>query len=230
MNKIPTAPRWLIYFFQSVGYFFFLILMKIFVRLEVVGKEKIKKVKGPIILSPNHTSELDVMILPATLPFSSYRQPIYFVTNPDNKFKTNFGWRSLIYGELFFAILGGYPVRSGFKDYSIALDLHKKLLENNETVVIFPEGKRTRDGLLNPAHGGMGYLAHKTSSTVFPIAIDSFFNISLSQFFLFKRKVTITVCDPIPPRDFNFSQNPTVEEYHEAGEKVLGEIKKVINH
>ena len=86
---------------QKIGYVIFFLLYKIFVLIEIRGKEHFKNISGPVILAANHTSELDVTAIPLILPFFSKLSPIYFVANQTEKYKT-FGWRGYIYGGIFF--------------------------------------------------------------------------------------------------------------------------------
>ena len=214
---------------QKFGYAIFFLVYKFFVQIEVKGRENLCGFNGPIILASNHTSELDATALPLALPFFSKLFPVYFVANPTEKFKT-FGWRSYFYGGVFFNMLGGYPIHSGQKNYAISLDNHIKLLRKGRTVCIFPEGKRTLDGKLNPAHGGLGYLAYVTGATVVPIAIDTFFNISAQDFFLCRRKVMLTICKPIPANKIISPQikNPCVSDFRSGAQMVLDRINGVI--
>src|SRR6185369_10086479 len=89
---------------QKIGYIVFFILYKVFLRIEIKGREHLKSIHGPIIIASNHTSELDPTVLPLVLSFFSAFYPLYFVANPVEKYKT-FGWRSYIYGGKFFNML-----------------------------------------------------------------------------------------------------------------------------
>lgn len=215
-------------FIQKIGYIVFFILHKFFVRIEIQGKENLNKLCRPVILAANHTSELDPTAIPLVLPLFSYLDPIYFVTNPTEKYKT-FGWRSYIYGGKFFECLGGYPVYSGNKDYAVALEDHKLLLDLGRTVCIFPEGKRTGDGNLNPARGGLGYLIHSTNAMVVPISINTFYNISFWDYFTRKKKVIIKVGIPILRSQLFNTDNPSVEDFRGASQKVLDKIGEGVN-
>ncbi len=215
---------------QKIGYAIFFLLYKFFVRLEIKGRENLRELNGPIILAANHTSELDPTALPLCLPFFSKFFPIYFVSNPTEKFKT-FGWRSYFYGGVFFNMIGGYQKFSGQKDYAVSLQNHEKLLRQGRTVCIFPEGKRTLDGQLNPAHGGLGYLVFATGAPVVPIAIDTFFNITPGDFFLRRRKVTLTICKPISAGKIILSQikNPSAGNFRDGSQMILDEISKILD-
>lgn len=207
--------------------------------IEIRGKEHIKALSRnrnltqPIILASNHTSELDVTAMPLVLPFFSQLYPIYFVSNMTEKYKT-FGWRSYMYGGVFFNMLGGYAVHSGSHDYAVALEDHLLLLKQKRgrTLWISPEGMRTRDGRMNPARGGLGYLVYDTNAIVIPIAIDTFFNMNAWDFFTRRRKVVITVGRPMTRSELFTSPNatttPLVEDFRHAGQIVLDKIEEMM--
>lgn len=212
---------------QKVGYVVFYVLHKIFVRLEVRGRENLKNLNGPIIIAANHTSELDTVAVHLVLPFFSKFYPIYYITGPTDKYNT-FGWRSYVYGKVLFNFFGGYAVHSGRKNYAWALNSHIRLLRKGHTILIYPEGKRTLDGQLNPARGGLGYMTHTTGAVVVPVAINTFFNMSARQYFFRKRKVTMTILPPMTTKELIDVKHPTVEDYRMAGQMVMDKIGEEI--
>lgn len=217
-------------FLQKVAWIVFSIIYYPFLHLEIRGKENLKNLKGPVILAPNHTGEMDVTVVPLILPFISSFYPVYFLTNQKEKYKqSKFGWRGYIYGGLFFDILGGSPVYSGYKDYATALENHVSLLKEGKTISIFPEGKITVDGNVGNARGGLGYLVHTTGATVVPIAINSFYHMTFKDFIMRKRKIVITVCKPMTKNEIITVENPVVEDFRAASKKVLDKIDLAIH-
>ena len=214
-------------FLQKVGYIVFYTLHKLFVKIEIRGRENLHGVNGPIIIAANHTSELDVTAIHLVLPFFSKFYPLYYVNNPEEKYNT-FGWRSYIYGGVFFNMLGGYAVHSGFRDYGISLEDHLHLLEKGRTIMIFPEGKRTPDGIMSRARGGLGYMVHKTDATVIPAAINTFYNMNSLEYFGRRRRVVITILPPMTVSDLITSEHPNVDDFKAAGQIVLDRIKEVL--
>ncbi|KND47574.1 MAG: 1-acyl-sn-glycerol-3-phosphate acyltransferase [Parcubacteria bacterium C7867-006] len=214
-------------FLQKVGYIVFSVLYKTFLKIEIRGKENFVGLRGPVIIAANHTSELDVTTASMLLPFFSPLLPIYFVSDPKEKFKT-FGWRNYIYGGIFFNLLGGYAIHSGHKDYAISLTDHIELLKKGRTVYIFPEGKRTLDGNLSPARGGLGFLAFQSKATVVPVAINTFHALSWKVFLLRKRKVVIDILKPIKADELFITDNPTVDDYRRASQLVMDVIREKI--
>lgn len=212
---------------QKVGFVVFYISHKIFVRIEIIGKENLKNLNGPVIIASNHTSELDVTVTPLLLGFLSSLYPIYFVSSKKGTF-IHSGWRNYIYGGFFFKLLGGYPKYSGHKDYAHALSDFMYLLKHKQTIFIFPEGKMTLDGNLNPVHGGLGYMVHKTHTPVVPIAIDTFFNMSVRDYFLRRRRVKVTILKPISAEELIRNHDPKVEDYRGISELVMERINSVL--
>ena len=196
-------------------------------RLEIIGTENLKEIKGPIIIAPKHTSELDPTVIPLIFPFLSLKLPIYSVIYPIEKYKTkDWKWKRFIYGKLFFNLLGGYSTYSGHKDYEISLENHIGLLKLGRTVCIFPEGKCTTDGNLGRARGGLGFLAARTNSVIIPLVINTFYGITIRDLLFRRRKVVLTVLPPIYPGSLNVNINSSPIEFKNIGQMVLDQIDK----
>lgn len=215
------------YVIQNLFFLTFLPFYKFFVKLEIKGAENLIGLNGPIIIAPNHTSELDPTVIPLIFPFLSFKLPIYSVIYPIEKYKTpEWRWRRFVYGKLFFNLLGGYSTYSGHKDYEISLENHIALLKRNRTLCIFPEGHCTEDGKLGPTRGGLGFLVYKTKAVVVPLVIDTFYGITIKDILLRRRKIVLTVLPPIVSETFNFNEQPTVSDFYNVGEVVLDKISK----
>lgn len=217
------------YVIQNLFFLTFLPFYKFFLRLEIRGAENLKNIEGPIIIAPNHTSELDPTVIPLILPFLSLKLPIYSVIYPIEKYKTpDWKWRRFVYGKLFFNLLGGYSTYSGHKDYEISLENHIGLLKLGRTVCIFPEGKCTTDGKLGSARGGLGFLAVRTNSVIVPLVINTFYGITIKELLLRRRKIVLTVLPPIFPESLNMSVNSSPAEFKNIGQMVLDRIEKYL--
>lgn len=215
--------------FQKIGFCVFYIMHKFFVRIEIRGKEHLVGLRGPIILAPNHTSELDVTALPMVLPFFSSHNPVYFVMNRKEKYN-NFGWKSYLYRGKILDLFGGQSVYSGYKNYATALRDHIKLLRKKRTICIFPEGRRTLDGQFGEARGGLGYLVYTAKATAVPVAINTFFKMTLVDFFGRKRKVVINIGKPIKSTELlEPGSRPKVEDFRRISQIILDKSKEMIN-
>jgi 1-acyl-sn-glycerol-3-phosphate acyltransferase len=114
---------------------------------------------GPAILCPNHISFLDSAFLMLTVP-----RRISFV----GKAEYMDSWKT----KYLFPALGMIPIdRSGGDKSQGALDAAERVLRRGELFGIFPEGTRSRDGLLYKGHTGAARLALKIGCPIFPVGI-----------------------------------------------------------
>ncbi len=177
-----------------------------FCRFEVRGLENLPSsnklrpyliAKKGVIFAANHSSEMDAIVVPAALPFFSPLLPIFYVSRPREFYKTS-GWRQFFYGGLFFKLWGSHSATAGFHDYEQSLAAHIKILEKGGSVLIFPEGRKTRDGnIQQEAHGGVAYLAHRMQCPVVPVRIFGDFNMSFGDFCLRRRRIVVIFGEPI---------------------------------
>ncbi len=191
-------------------------ILRFFGHFKVEGLENLKNLKAGegVIFVSNHSSELDPILLPASLPFLSRFMP-FFYTSREKSFYKNSGWRQLFYGGLFFKFWGAHPIRPGLKDYEKSLETHIRLVEEGKSVLIFPEGKKTLDGSVHPekARGGLGFMAQKTDKFVVPVYIEGVFNLSSKLFFSRKREIKVVFLKPL-----KFSDFPNTEGFEEKEE------------
>lgn len=133
-----------------------IILLKIIYRPRVIGKENIPE-EGPVIFAGNHKHAADpVMVITST------KRVVHFMAK-EELFKG-------IHGKIF-KKMGLIKVYRG-KGNPLAVIEAEKILENNGTVGIFPEGtrNRTEKELLRFKYGTV-MIANKTNSQIVPFAI-----------------------------------------------------------
>lgn len=113
------------------------------------------------ILYANHQSQLDALIICASLPLKTIKQLLpfrFFVEN--SYFKGSVG--------VFLNIMGGFPAHyHPSKQYG--LDKARALMVTNQTIVIFPQGMRTREHIAKP---GISVLATERNTYLIPVHID----------------------------------------------------------
>lgn len=124
----------------------------------VRGLEHLPK-DGPAIIAPNHISFLDSVVLIGVLP-----RRITYV----GKAEYMDSWKT----RHLFPAVGMIPIdRTGGKASMAALDTAASVLERGELFGIFPEGTRSRDGLLHKGRTGIARLALRTGAPVIPVGI-----------------------------------------------------------
>ena len=155
-------------------------------QLDVSGLDRLPD-DGPAILCPNHISFLDSVFLMLSVP-----RRISFVGKAEymNSWKT----------KHLFPMMGMIPIdRSGGLKAMVALDVAEEVLQRGELFGIFPEGTRSRDGLLYKGHTGAARLAMKVGCPIYPVGIvgtDSIQPPDAKLPKLFKR-ASITVGRPV---------------------------------
>lgn len=124
-------------------------------RLEVRGTEHVPA-SGPVVLAANHESMWDVPLLVIACP-----RPIVFMAKEelfDRRHK-----------DLFFTVLGGFPVPRG-KVPVTAVKRSLATLEAGRVLGLYPEGTR-RPGTLLPFRPGAAWLALREGVPVVPVGI-----------------------------------------------------------
>lgn len=188
------------------------IVLRFFGHLEIYGLKNLKDVKGPVIFAANHSSELDPILIPASLPFFSKFSPIFYVSREKSFYERTLTKR-IFYGGTFFKLWGAYPAKVGLKNYKLSLDEHSKILKEGGSVLIFPEGRKTRDGVIQEAKGGVAYLAKNTGAPIVPVAISGVFRTSYKNFYSRKISITVTYGEPIYI-DSNFVSKTSIQTNH----------------
>ncbi|MEM8618349.1 MAG: lysophospholipid acyltransferase family protein [Actinomycetota bacterium] len=114
---------------------------------------------GPAILCPNHISFLDSAFLMLSLP-----RNISFV----GKAEYMDSWTT----KYAFPALGMIPIdRAGGDRSQSALDTAEGVLRRGDLFGIFPEGTRSRDGLLHKGRTGAARLAMKVGCPIYPVGV-----------------------------------------------------------
>jgi len=165
---------------------------------KVYGAEH--SVPGRAILAPNHASFYDPSIVSISLS-----EEISFLAR-----KTLFS--SWIFGSLI-SSLNAYPVDTSSQDVS-SLKLICRLLAEDKKVVIFPEGKRTHDGELQPIKHGIGMLALRAQAPIIPIYIHGTYEVwnRYDKFPKMRGHIACVFGTPIDRRDFEGLDKKAAQE------------------
>src|SRR6266545_1361534 len=127
------------------------------------GRENLANLENPLLIIANHTSHFDTVIVLSLLPNSIYdRTAVVAAADRMYRERIKGAWHSLRYNA--------FPItRGGGRE---ALAYSQWLLHNDWSLLIFPEGKRSRTGELLPFHGGPAILATQQNVPVLPIYIE----------------------------------------------------------
>jgi long-chain acyl-CoA synthetase len=131
--------------------------------LTIDGAEQLERLQNPALIIANHASHFDTAVVLSLLPDHIYNRTA-IVAAADRMYRERLKgmWYSLRYNA--FPITRGGGIE--------ALSYSQWLLQNGWSLLIFPEGRRTRNGNLLPFHPGPAILALSQRVAVLPIYID----------------------------------------------------------
>ncbi|OGB84689.1 hypothetical protein A3F66_00030 [candidate division TM6 bacterium RIFCSPHIGHO2_12_FULL_32_22] len=143
-----------------------LAIARIFVNLKVEGLENLEDLRLPLFFMPNHTSYIDGLVVEMAIP-KRIRKNLSFAAARDVLYQ-EYWYISWLLEFLFnsFAIQRGANenIKSGLESIGTMLD-------KNYSVVLFPEGRMSKDGHLLELKGGAGLLAVEMKVQVVPMLL-----------------------------------------------------------
>lgn len=183
-----------------------MILKTIFMPVEIVGRENIPAESA--VYAANHSSALDIPLIYSKLPMQ---------------------FRIMAKIELFrYPFLGWHLRRSGQipideKEMNLAgVKKAIKTLKSGMSLMVFPEGGRTRDGEIKRFMSGAFYMAIKAKVPVVPMAIVGAFEaLPMNTFVVHRGKLQLVIGEPIPTSGYS------AREMEALAEKVRAAIEEM---
>jgi 1-acyl-sn-glycerol-3-phosphate acyltransferase len=160
-------------------------------RLSIRGREKIEKGRTYIVMA-NHQSLFDVWALIGKLPLQ-----LRWTIKWEIKKVPIFGYALERMGHI-------YVGRRRRKGEPGSLDHAAQKIKEGASVVIFPEGTRSKDGHLGEFHKGGILLALMSGVPILPVTVNGGrFVLPKGTLALMPGKIEIIVGDAIDPHDFD---------------------------
>jgi 1-acyl-sn-glycerol-3-phosphate acyltransferase len=186
--------------------------VRVFVRVHVEGREHVPR-HGAVILAANHRSFLDSIFIPLVV-----RRRVTFVAKAEYFDDAKTAW--------FFKSCGQIPIRrEGGSASERALESATDVLRAGKIFAIYPEGTRTRDGMLHRGHTGIARLALRCHAPIVPIGLigtDEVQPVDARLPSLF-RHVTVRFGEPIDPARYD-GREPDRMALRELTDEVMYEI------
>lgn len=157
--------------------------------VTVRGREHVER-GATYVMVANHLSLLDILVL-----FRLFRH-FTWVSKAENFRVPVVGWNMHLNAYI--------PLRRGDRDSVAAmLATAERDLRDGTSVMIFPEGTRSRDGQLKPFKAGAFELAVGTGLPVLPIVVSGTGDALPARGFVLRGRhpITLTVLPPIPSQD-----------------------------
>jgi 1-acyl-sn-glycerol-3-phosphate acyltransferase len=175
-------------------------------RVRKIGLGNVPR-EGALILSPNHFSQMD-----------------HFFVGVYLRRKVRFMAKSQMFGPPLLTYVykhgGVFPVRRGQHDEE-AIETAREILRQEEMLLIYAEGGRSRSKQLGEPKPGIGRLALESGAPVVPVAIHGSANVRGWKRLRFPR-ITVQFGEPI---GFPAEQSPSRERQLEVAREIFGEVR-----
>jgi 1-acyl-sn-glycerol-3-phosphate acyltransferase len=168
---------------------------------------------GPVIVVANHVSFFDSVLLMFSLP-----RPVSFIGKAEYTDNPVTNW--------LFCGAGMIPVRRESPgDLAHVFDEVADVLESGGVIGVFPEGTRSRDGMLHRGHVGAAHLAITTGTPIVPVGLIGTDRVLPPGARIVRpfRPVTIAVGEPIDVRALGFVRS-TNRARRELTDRFMQEI------
>lgn len=175
----------------KIGYALVWPIFHILFPFKVIGREKLQGHSKGYVVCANHISFLD----PVYIIYAKKRKNRIFFMAKQELFENKlFAW--------FFKNVGAFPVNRGV-GASSGIKTAETILANGQTLGVFPEGTRSKDGKIGKAKAGAAMLVSGFDTYVLPVTL-----ICKNQKVRPFRPMTIVVGDPVymPPKSDEWSQ------------------------
>lgn len=153
--------------------------------------EDIRTERQSVVFMCNHESNLDPPVLVGTIPI-----PAVYLAKKEVKWMIPIGWAAMMAGTIF--------IDRSNREKSIQ-SLHQAALEirSGKSVILFPEGTRTRTGALQPFKKGGFALAQEADVPIVPLAAAGGFDMLPSgTVWIRPGRYLVVFGAPVHPRDF----------------------------
>jgi long-chain acyl-CoA synthetase len=151
---------------------------------RIEGRETLRGQRGPLLVVCNHIDDIDVAFVETALP-PRLRNRIATATGGEalEKLRSPAGGRSFV-GKIYdrlqwvlgVSLLNLFPLprEAGFRQ---SFAYAGRAVDRGYSVLVFPEGRHTLDGKMNPFRAGIGLLAKNLDVPVLPMRIVGLFEV-----------------------------------------------------
>ena len=184
--------------------------------VKIKNRQKLDMKKNYVFVS-NHQSQLDILVI--------YR--LYFPVRWISKavvFKLPFiGWNMFLNGDIKLK-------RRDKQSIQLMIERCEQLLEQNVSIMVFPEGTRSKTGIVQPFKPGAFILAKKMKKPIVPLVINNSKNAlpKYSLIFRGRHKIELAVLDEIPYSRFEHME---IDDIAKMVQKIISShVKEHIAH
>jgi long-chain acyl-CoA synthetase len=151
---------------------------------KIQGRENLREVKGPVLVVSNHIDDVDVGFILTALPTrirhklatAAGGEALEALRSPASD--RNIARRIFDRVEWFLGVslLNVFPLprQAGFRE---SFAFAGESVDRGYSILVFPEGRHTTDGKMNPFRSGIGLLVRNLGIPVVPMRIDGLFEL-----------------------------------------------------
>lgn len=177
-------------------------------RLRIEGRENIPRGEA-VIYTSNHRSNAD----PPLVGIGA-RGKYAFMAKEEL-------FRGKLFGGLIRS-LGAFPVARGKGDMTV-IDTAVERLESGRSLMIFPEGTRSRDGKVHRGHSGAALIAAKSGKRIVPVGVV------FGDKLRFRTKITVKFGAPIDITEYvEVSDEPNPRSLVKLKNRYMADIKLLV--
>ncbi|HEY6250534.1 MAG TPA: AMP-binding protein [Candidatus Angelobacter sp.] len=181
----PWAQRWPVTWIRVFVYYLLVWpATMIMTRPKIIGRERLKNHRGPMLVISNHVAYLDVGFILAALPprlrhhlaTAMAGEVLRDMRHPPREWFFLRRWLAKLRYALVAALFNVFslPQRAAYQE---SFQYAGRLADKGYNVLIFPEGKRTQTGEMAEFRKGIGLLAARLNLPVIPMRIDGLFGL-----------------------------------------------------
>ena len=181
------VQRWPVTWIRRVAYYLLSWpATQILARPRIVGGERLRDVRGPVLVICNHVTYLDVGFVLAALPHRLRKLAVAMEGERVQQMRhppPNWPWQKrLVFRAgywLMTPLFHAFPLpqRAGFRE---SFRFAGEAADKGYSVMVFPEGRRTPDGEIWPFRSGIGLLASNLGLPVVPMRIRGLWEVKRS--------------------------------------------------
>ena len=176
-------------------------------HVKFEGRENIPK--GAVIYASNHRTNAD----PPLVAIGSKGMMTFMAK--EELFRNKF------FGALI-SSLGAFPVSRGKGDMEV-IDKAVENLKSGKSLMIFPEGTRSKDGKVHKGHSGAALIAARTGKPIVPVGI------CFGEKLKFRTNIIVKFGKPIDPADYvEICDEPKARQLVKLKKRYMADIKLLV--
>ena len=194
--------------FYAVAKFLVRVAMTIAFSLHFEGRENIPK-DTAVIYASNHRTNADPPLVGCAVPGK------HAFMAKEELFRNKF------FGRLIRS-LGAFPVSRGKGDTGV-IDTAVEALDSGISLMIFPEGTRSKDGKVHKGHSGAALISARSGKQIVPVGVV------FGEKLKFRTKVTVIYGKPINPADYcEICDEPNPRQVVRLKNRYMADIKAIV--